>query len=191
MCRIDECDPAAFSTHVVRKAIKRHRCDECGRWIEPRERYEYSTGKSTEWDGIWSVKTCVHCQAARKWLSVICNGWIYTQVLEELIEHWEEEYQFRCVPLGKLIIRYKHRWQRDGQLISVGEVMSLTNLAVAYAQVQIADAERETYQRAFSHGWHRAVTGQTQPMTTYDRMQTKGLRAGYLAGKLSKMPAWA
>lgn len=53
-----------FSTTSHRKAVKQHRCFECGRTIDAGENYWVTAGS---WDGSFStVKTCAHCDIFRK-----------------------------------------------------------------------------------------------------------------------------
>lgn len=110
MCRYDD-NPAEFLTDRISRARKEHKCDECARTIKPGEQYEYTFGK---WDGwVDVIKTCQHCLAAREWLATACMTWTYHDVLGELVEHWDEEYDLRSVQLGRLIIGMRRRW-RDG-----------------------------------------------------------------------------
>lgn len=110
MCRVDEY-PAEFLVESIRKARKEHKCDECGRAIHPGERYESTVGK---WDGwVDVIKTCPHCLAAREWLATACLTWTYHDVLGELVEHWDEEWDLRSMTLGRLIVGMRRRW-RDG-----------------------------------------------------------------------------
>lgn len=47
-------------------ARKRHRCYECGGWIEPGEKYQRVRGL---WDGDWlTYKTCAECVSIRNHL---------------------------------------------------------------------------------------------------------------------------
>lgn len=59
-----------FFSQIVRRAVKPHSCCECGRTIEPGERYETSSGKS---DGsVWTYATCSTCQEIRE--GFYCEG---------------------------------------------------------------------------------------------------------------------
>lgn len=70
------------STTKIRKARKQHRCFECGRTIEPGEKYEYISGI---WDGApSSYKTCLDCLSLRD--VFFCGGWIYGEVWNEFRE---------------------------------------------------------------------------------------------------------
>jgi hypothetical protein len=54
-------DPPDFVREAHHAARKQHGCSECGRTIQPGERYLKVTGK---WDGQISVcKRCPHCDA--------------------------------------------------------------------------------------------------------------------------------
>jgi hypothetical protein len=113
MCRSENADPATLCREVIRLAVKDHRCDECGRTISAGERYEFVHGL---YDGHWDTyHTCQHCQAARAWLERECGGWVYTEVRDELIEHWEEDWIYRTIWLARVIAGMKHRWH-DGRL---------------------------------------------------------------------------
>ena len=58
----DDGDPVACFTHGVRKAIKSHKCRECGREIEKGETYNYTKYLC---DGKWwNNKACADCQSA-------------------------------------------------------------------------------------------------------------------------------
>lgn len=109
MCRIEWCDEGPeFFSESFRTAAKDHRCRECYRTIAKGERYSYDAGK---WNGEFrSVKTCAHCVVARQWIQIVCGGWVYTEVLEELIEHWQEETELRSITLARLIAGMKQKW---------------------------------------------------------------------------------
>jgi hypothetical protein len=113
MCRIADAERSDFGTNRMVRAKKEHRCTECGRAIAAGEEYEYASGKI---DGYFLVhKTCQHCTAARAWLLEACTGYVYTEVGEELIEHWWESETFRSVTLARLIAGMRHRWF-DGRM---------------------------------------------------------------------------
>lgn len=111
MCRIEDAEPWDFFSRSSRRARKQWTCGECGRTIPVGETYDYAAGK---YDGHFATcQTCQHCAAAQRWLSVACGGWVYGDVLEELVEHWEEEPGLRSWTLGRLIIGMRRKW-RDG-----------------------------------------------------------------------------
>lgn len=61
MCSCDVFDSPEFSDHGFRKARKPHRCVECGKAIQPGERYQYYTAK---WEGdVTTSKMCLWCSA--------------------------------------------------------------------------------------------------------------------------------
>jgi hypothetical protein len=75
--------PLGADARPVAKAA--HRCAECGRVIEPGERY---LRERYVWDGKFTVhKTCAHCEVARDWLAQECGGWLYGGVEEDIREH--------------------------------------------------------------------------------------------------------
>lgn len=66
-----------------RTARKSHQCTECGREIEPGERYECAVG---DWgDGLSVYKTCADCLSVRN--EFFCESWIFTEVWERVGEH--------------------------------------------------------------------------------------------------------
>lgn len=108
MCRADGNDPCDVYDAKWRKAAKQHRCEECRREIHVGERYEYVTGL---YDGHWfSAKTCVHCVEARHWLNVVCGGWLHTEVLDELVEHWYENWVYHSLAFGRVIVWMRRQW---------------------------------------------------------------------------------
>lgn len=120
MCRIQDCDPWEFFFAGTRTARKAHQCYECSRTICPGERYHCARGKS---DGTFDqFKLCAHCDAASGWLSVVCHGYLYGGIGEELREHWEENPDFRSIGLGRLIHGIERRWQRTKYATGLMEV---------------------------------------------------------------------
>lgn len=123
MCMVDSADGCdTFSRYVHRKARKSHRCGECGREIPSGETYRYATGLYD--GGFWQAKTCAHCEAATRWLLLVCNGWLYGGVWEDLGEHWSEEWTpIKSLDLGRLLVWRNRRWLRpDGTLVDPEEI---------------------------------------------------------------------
>lgn len=118
MCMIDDSEPLTLLVDAQPLARKSHRCGECGRVIEPTERYERHEGVC---DGEWEThKTCLHCVAVRKWLSRVCRGWVYTMVDEDLLEHFREGYGLW---LGRAYVGMRRKWRRrDGKLMAPMEL---------------------------------------------------------------------
>lgn len=121
MCRVDYCDDEyTFVGSADPVARKEHRCDDCGRTIEPGERYHRATWAS--YGDLLTSKMCGHCKAASRWLTVVCSGFIWSQVIEELKEHWDEEFDLRSHGLGRLVAVGRRRWKRNGALVNVTDV---------------------------------------------------------------------
>jgi len=75
-----------FHSATMRIARKQHKCCECGRVIEPREKYEYVTGKWARERSVY--KTCPDCLSVRE--AFMCGSYYYTQVWEYVNEHLVE-----------------------------------------------------------------------------------------------------
>lgn len=113
MCMIDDCERLAAHYSGMHKARKAHTCAECHREIAPGETYEVAGGVMMgEW---WKWKTCQQCIAAREWLNVVCSGFAYESVMEEMKEHFDEGYG----PwLGRAYLGMRKKWRRkDGTLM--------------------------------------------------------------------------
>lgn len=73
--------------HTARKP---HKCYECGRTINPGERYESAFGI---YDGTgYTMPTCPHCLALREWVvaHVPCSCWTHGNVLENMADEVSE-----------------------------------------------------------------------------------------------------
>lgn len=140
MCMADDGEGSDFLAEAMRRARKAHECYECGRTVSPGERYEHVTARWTGDDRISTVRTCSHCLAARRWLSVMCNGWLYGGVAEDLAEHageghgqdpWLAAYRAGMsrrwrrrdrtlmpapppCPSQAVLLRFADRWATDG-----------------------------------------------------------------------------
>jgi hypothetical protein len=118
---IDEADEWTFYREAERKAAKDHACCECDRTIVKGERYHYATGLMFDrWD---TFRTCGQCAAARHWLSAVCGGWMYHAVRMELADHWGEDYLYRSLSFGRLVVWSGRSWKRaDGTRVPVEQV---------------------------------------------------------------------
>lgn len=132
MCMIDynDGDWEWIRYPAMRTARKAHACDECHRTIAKGERYEYALGKS---DGrLFPQRTCEHCRAVTSWLMVWCNGYLYGAVLEDLVEHWDENWDLRGRYLAHAISGMRKRWTKDdGTLMRVMGTYKKPEQAVA------------------------------------------------------------
>lgn len=132
MCRVDYCDTDWTElSDEHRKARKHHECGDCGRTIQPGERYRHVVGVHTM--GMTVVKQCAHCEAAAQWLVQVCRGYVWNGVGEELQEHWTEEPDFRCRSLAHLCAAQRRRWEG----VTVKKVETLTRHASRFALRQI------------------------------------------------------
>ena len=115
MCMIDMLDGGSPTFHQEFVARREHLCGDCRRRIAPGERYTVAKGP---YDGQWwRAKQCDHCRMATKWLIRQCNGFLYEGVLEDLEEHWNEDWLLRSHGLGRLILGMRKQWQPYGKLL--------------------------------------------------------------------------
>ncbi len=83
-----------------------HKCDECGRKIEPGESYRHESGK---WEGLFeSYKTCTECCSIR---DIFFCSFIFTDVMREFKEtagYNEGKFSPECIaqltPTAKRIV---------------------------------------------------------------------------------------
>jgi hypothetical protein len=105
-------DPAEVFHASVVTARKRHKCDECGEPIEPRQRYERSSGK---WDGVWSVwRLCLPCRDISAEFSD--NGRVFGELWPEMERNWDEGAHLQAC-LNRLTTvaakeRLRHQWMK-------------------------------------------------------------------------------
>lgn len=130
MCMVDSGEYWQFAAYVMRRARKEHRCGECRRTINPGERYEHVSGL---YDGRWDTeRTCEQCRTAARWLEVVCCGFLYGAIKEDLGEHvvGDESY-LRSAPLTRLYRWMSTDWRdRDGNLRPIDDVQALTTRAI-------------------------------------------------------------
>lgn len=130
MCMFDDSEQFDWFRDKTRRAARTHTCIECGRQIQPGEHYEYGVGM---YDGSFEMfKTCAHCVVARRWLSVVCSGWMYHAVQEDLWEHvGGEEAELRSPPLTRLYRWMRADWKtRQGELRPLEDVEAVTEQAI-------------------------------------------------------------
>lgn len=91
---------------ALRTARKEHGCYECGRKIQPGERYEYVWGVC-EGEAFVS-KTCPRCLALREWVTahVPCFCWAHGHIIEDA-ENTVEEYAHEAPGLRFGLLRHK------------------------------------------------------------------------------------
>lgn len=113
MCNYEYAEPATVLNSTRRRARKQHLCCECGRAIEPGESYSFEV---TLFEGrVRAYKTCAHCCTLAGWLSENCDGWVYTQIVEECEEH-AREYPLGW-PFARAVVAAGQQWRRrDGTL---------------------------------------------------------------------------
>ena len=81
-----------FHSAAIRTARKPHGCGECGRIIEPGERYEKAVGK---WDGDFCTETtCADCLSLRQ--TFFCS-WMYQNLWDEF-ENWLNDWLYDDSP---------------------------------------------------------------------------------------------
>ena len=108
MCMIDDGgDRYRYSQTKQPLARKEHVCGECGRQIAAGEHYEAFRGLLADF-GWRTEQTCVHCVAAREWLTVNCGGFVFQGVQQDLEEHFEST--AGSLWLGRAIIGMKRKW---------------------------------------------------------------------------------
>jgi hypothetical protein len=124
MCRAEDGEPWKVFHKAKLTARTVHKCGECSRNIAPGEFYSRAAGLLDGSSGWVTIKTCSHCCAMSGWLDAMCGGWVYGEVLEELIEHWDEGY--KSLAFGRLIAGMKHQWHggKDPIPVGIGEIVS-------------------------------------------------------------------
>lgn len=116
MCRdFDDYGPEFMSSSTPR-ARKEHRCGECRRTIKVGETYLRDAGKC---DGdVKTLTTCAHCARAQEWLVKQCNGFVYSDVGNDLAEHFAEGYSHPW--MAEMVEGLRRDWAlEDGTLMAV------------------------------------------------------------------------
>ena len=107
------------STRAVR-ARKPHRCRECGRAIDPGERYWKVAGM---WEGDFFTHTdCDHCHAARRivW-DAAPDWWELSYEGQRAAGEWEDvAREDRDPRIWRMVVGNRRQWRRkDGVLMEV------------------------------------------------------------------------
>lgn len=135
MCRAEDAELPSVLNETSPRAKKLHRCSECYRTITIGETYLRVFGVWDERPATYKI--CQHCESVRAWLMVVCGGYIFGQVLEELVEHWEYE-DFRSIPFGRLIVNMKLCWHDGKDLVpDPGYVRSMAK-EMLQSQMEVA-----------------------------------------------------
>jgi hypothetical protein len=130
MCAVEDAEPWTLYREDHPKARKPWPCGECRRTIAAGERYQQVVGLA---DGLWvTYRTCAHCNAASRWMSEVCGGYILGDLLDELVEHWHEG--FADVAFGRLIVGLRLRWHDGADPVPEG----VAELASRMLQRQVA-----------------------------------------------------
>jgi hypothetical protein len=115
---VDFADPWDVVTTTNPTARKPHSCGECGRTIQPGERYERTEGKSS-YGGWLTYLVCPHCEVLGDWLTGICNGYIFNHVIEDVREHLDEGIGGMDVARAYFAARMRWTSRRTGELMPV------------------------------------------------------------------------
>ncbi|MGD9798876.1 MAG: hypothetical protein AB7H43_14475 [Acidimicrobiia bacterium] len=141
MCRIDYADDEGGfwreEPHEV-TARKDHRCGDCGRTIAKGEPYTRGVWLMPG-EGHMAVSMCSQCVHAGRWLRKVCGGHFWPGVIEELQEHWDEEFELRSPGLARLLVatgKSNHTmgrkpWEWKGALVPVETVDRWVDAALA------------------------------------------------------------
>lgn len=118
MCRVEFGDYPEVFSHDTPRARRAWRCLECQRVIPVGERYHLFTGR---WDGAWDKhRWCAHCYEAAQWLNEMCNGYVFGEVLDELLEHWHEDENYRSIPFARMIVNMRRGWHNGRDPLPTG-----------------------------------------------------------------------
>lgn len=120
MCMIDMADgdpPEFLNSTTIKAARKDHKCSECDRVISVGESYQKTTGMNE--GKVWTFTACVHCMVACEWLEEECGGFLYSSVLEDILDHIDEGYE----GLDGIRDGMRAKWRdANGELLPVPEL---------------------------------------------------------------------
>lgn len=81
---------------------------------------------------VSQTATCDTCLAGARWLTKVCNGFLHGAILDDLVDHWWEDTEYRSHAFGRLVLAAKRRWKdRHGHWLTVAEVGALVDKALA------------------------------------------------------------
>ncbi len=112
---------AELSAIEMRKARKRHHCDECGRTIWQGEQYEYTRSLL---GGAWLTnRTCWQCLELREWVKahIPCFCWAHGYMLEdarnalESLRHETSDTAGVLFGAGRRLVAIRRERQRKGR----------------------------------------------------------------------------
>lgn len=85
-----------FNSSIV-TARKEHECLECGRTIQPGEKYERAGGKCE--GEFWSAAVCLECEEIAK--AVVCGfrayGYLWEGINNEVFPEWAQVGPYECL----------------------------------------------------------------------------------------------
>jgi hypothetical protein len=87
-CYCDYDAPKVYRA-TIRRARKEHTCEECGRKINPKEKYEHVFGV---WEYVGNFKTCDRCTTLRQWVknNIPCFCWAHGNMIDDAEEAVKE-----------------------------------------------------------------------------------------------------
>jgi hypothetical protein len=103
MCMIDGNYPEFWSERKIASSRKEHRCDECFRTIRIGEPYWSAFGKQD--GGTYTGTTCRHCRVIAEWLVRNCNGFLYSEIVEDFGNHAEGS-----IDMLRLVVSARRKW---------------------------------------------------------------------------------
>lgn len=110
-----------------------HRCDCCGRTIQPGERYQRTRGIYEDGPYVW--KQCGHCCAfVRRYRTEFTADWHEGWSVDDIRE-WEPETSHLTAAAVATAVEYKRQWSLRWQL-APGELYPLPTLPKATGKAQ-------------------------------------------------------
>jgi hypothetical protein len=133
MCMVDDADGWKVFRSETRRAAKEHGCYECARTIAKGESYEFATGLID--DHWFTMHTCAQCVELKRWLTKVCNGYLFGGVWEDIEQHWQEDWLYHSLAFGRIIV---HMRDRKLQTLPSERVRDLVDSALAALPQKVA-----------------------------------------------------